>query len=93
MSDQQIRDLELFLKIAQQVHDLRTDRHIQCRDRFVANDEVGLQGQGPSDSDALTLPPRKLMGIAVNPATGGGDTYLFKFIAHILLKMLILKKP
>ena len=53
--DEQIGQLELILKVHQQVDDLRLDRHVQRRDRFVADDQLRPQRQRASDTDALAL--------------------------------------
>ena len=60
--DEQERQVQILLQVAQQVQDLGLNRDIQRRDGFVADDEVGLQRQCPGDADALALAARELMG-------------------------------
>jgi hypothetical protein len=50
------------LQIFQQVDHLRLDGDVQRRNRFVADDEGGVRGQGAGDADALPLPAGKLVG-------------------------------
>src|SRR5260370_1233480 len=55
VADEEKREAKLALQILQQVHDLRLDRNIECRDRLVADDEVGLGRESARNGDALTL--------------------------------------
>ena len=61
--DEQVRQLELFLQIAEQVDDLGLHTHVECADRFVANDEFRLHRQRPCDADALPLAAAELVRI------------------------------
>ena len=45
VADEQERELQLLLKVHQNVDDLRLDRYIKRRDRFVANDEPWVERQ------------------------------------------------
>lgn len=51
---------ETFLQILHQVDDLRLNRNIQRRNRFVRDDQPRLDRQSPRDGGALTLPAGKL---------------------------------
>src|SRR4051794_6516536 len=62
--DEQVRDLSLFLKIVEQVQNLRLDRHVQRRHRLIAYDEVRRQRQRPSDADALPLPAAEFVRVS-----------------------------
>ena len=64
MCDEQIAEPQPLLQIAQQVHDLRLDRHIERRNRLVADDEIGLHAQGPGNTDPLSLTARHLVRVA-----------------------------
>ncbi|MNJ63670.1 hypothetical protein D3C77_595870 [compost metagenome] len=55
MRDKYISEAKLFLQILQQINDLRLDRHIERRDRFIRNDQLRLQGQCPGNADTLAL--------------------------------------
>ncbi|CUJ66849.1 Uncharacterised protein [Achromobacter ruhlandii] len=64
--DEQERHAQLALQVQQQVDDLRLDRHVQGRDRFVGDHHLGVQRQGARDADALALAAREFMRIAVD---------------------------
>ena len=64
VGDEQVRQPELPLQIAQQVQDLRLDRYVEGGYGLVADNEVGLQDQRPGDPDPLSLTPRELVRIA-----------------------------
>jgi hypothetical protein len=59
--DEQERHPEVALQVREQVEDLRLHRHVERRHRLVADDDVGLQGQGARNADALPLPARELV--------------------------------
>ena len=61
MRDEQVGEAELGLQIAEQIQDLRPDRHIERRHRLVKHDEARRQCQGPGDRDALALPAREFV--------------------------------
>ena len=54
------------LSSREQVEDLRLDRDVERRHRLVADDQLGLGDQRPGDADALRLPARELVRIAVD---------------------------
>jgi len=55
VGDEQVGEREPLLELDEQVHHLRLDGDIECRDGLVANDEARVQRQRASDADALTL--------------------------------------
>ena len=61
MRDEQVGQLELVLQVHQQVDDLRLDRHIQRRYRFIADDQFRTQRQRAGDADALPLAAGELV--------------------------------
>ena len=63
VANEEIGKIHLLLELGQQVDHLGLDGHIQGRDRFVADDGQGIQGQGPGDADALALASGKFMGV------------------------------
>ena len=65
VADEQQRQAELVLQIDQQVDDLRLHRHVERRDRLVADDQVGARRQRARDADALALAAGELVRIAV----------------------------
>ena len=56
---------ELVLQVCKQVDDLRLDRDVERADRLVAHDELGLHRERARDADALPLPARELVRVAV----------------------------
>src|ERR1700730_15375560 len=62
--DQQISQAELTLELGQQVHDLRSDAHVEGRDGLIRDNEFRTQRQGAGDSDALPLSATEFMGEA-----------------------------
>ena len=59
------RQPELALEVAQQVEDLRLDRHVERGDRLVRDDHLRLERERARDPDALALPARELVRVAV----------------------------
>ena len=59
--DEEVREVELLLQALEQVDDLRLDRHVECGHRLVGDHEVGVQGEGAREADALALAARELV--------------------------------
>ena len=59
----QVSKAMLLLQVPQQVDDLRLHGYIESTDGFVANDEPGLDSQGASDADALSLATAEFMRV------------------------------
>src|SRR3990172_7181655 len=55
MRDEQISKIKLFLKILEQIHNLRLNRNIQSGDRLVADNEGWLQSQRARDPNTRAL--------------------------------------
>ena len=64
VGDEQVGEAELALQVLQQVEDLRLDRHVERRDRLVADDELRLERERAGDADALALPAGEFVRIA-----------------------------
>ena len=64
MSDEQIGRSALTLELFEQVQNLCTDGNVQCGDRFVCNNKLGIHDHCPCKTDSLTLSARELMRIA-----------------------------
>ena len=65
VGDEDQRQPEVALQVAQQVEDLRLDRHVERRDRLVGDDQLRLQRERARDADALALAARELVRVAV----------------------------
>ena len=66
MGNKQVADSLPLLDILEKIDHLRLDRHIQRRDRLVADDKIRLQRQRPCNADPLSLATGKLMGISAD---------------------------
>ena len=55
VGDEDIGQAEAALQVHHQVDDLRLHRHVERRDRLVADDQPRLDGQRPGDADPLAL--------------------------------------
>ncbi len=62
MRDEQVSETELVLQILQQIEYLGLNRHVECRDGFVEDDELRFECECASDADALSLPAGELVG-------------------------------
>ena len=71
--DEDVGEGELLLEIVQQVQHLGLDRDVEGRDRLVRDDQLRIEGEGPSDADPLPLAARELVGKAVVVLGGEAD--------------------
>ncbi len=53
--DEQVCQAEFLLQVFQQIQHLRLNGDVQRRDRLIADQQFGLQGQGAGDADTLSL--------------------------------------
>jgi hypothetical protein len=60
MSNEQIGEIELISQILEEIQGLSSDRDIERRHRFVANDQLRFERKSPCDRYALTLPTGQL---------------------------------
>ena len=68
MGDEDVGDSEFLLEVIEQVEDLGLDGQIQRGDRLVQDDDVGVQGQGTGNADAVAAGRRKTpAGIYARP--------------------------
>jgi len=54
--NEQVRDAEILLQLDQEMKDLGSNRHVQSRNEFVANDDSRINGKRPDDADSLSPP-------------------------------------
>ena len=73
VGDEQDREAEPQLEVAQQVEDLRADRHVERRHRFVGDEELRFDGERPGDADALALAAAELVREATGEARVEAD--------------------
>ena len=66
VGDEDVGQAELVLQLLHQVDDLRLHRHVERRDRLVADEHLGVEGDAAGDADALPLAAGELVGVAVD---------------------------
>ncbi len=71
--NEEVREPELVLKLHEQVHDLRLDRHVERRDRLVEHHHLRVQRERAGDADALALPAGELVREAVRVLRAQAD--------------------
>lgn len=59
VADEEVAHAEVALQVHEQVEDLALHGQVERGDGLVADDELGLQRQGPGDADALELAARE----------------------------------
>src|SRR5262245_7994719 len=64
--DQEIGDIEAIAQVGQQIDDGGLYGNIERRDRFVADNELGLGSNGAGDTDALLFAAAHLVRIAID---------------------------
>ena len=75
VGDENHRELHLAREVAQEVQNLCLDGDVERGDRFIGDDELGLDGQCAGDGDALALATGKLVGIFAHEPRG--QTHFF----------------
>src|SRR5829696_619045 len=63
--DEDVGEAEIVLQVLEQVEDLRLHGHVECGDRLVADDQLGVDRQRARDADALALTTGELVREAV----------------------------
>ncbi|GAA3093509.1 hypothetical protein GCM10020001_006320 [Nonomuraea salmonea] len=64
VGDEDVAEAALALQPQQQLDDLGLHRHVERGDGLVADHQLGADGQGAGDADALGLPAGELRGVA-----------------------------
>jgi hypothetical protein len=82
VGNEQVRQPEPVLQVAQKVDDLGLRRDVEGGYRLVAHEQAGLEGQRPGDGDALALATGELVGLA--PEHVGADPDLAEQLDHPL---------
>jgi len=93
VGDEQIAQPELFLKVAQEVDDLRLDGNVEGANRLIGHDEARGDGKSARDADTLTLAAGELVGIAphvlgsqANPLEQRGDPLVLLRAARTVMR-------
>jgi len=66
VGNEDIGEAELVLEFFQQVDDLGLNGDIQRGDGLIADDQVGIDGQGTGNADALALTARKFVRVTID---------------------------
>src|SRR5215472_8976455 len=70
VGDEEHREPEVALEVAEQLHDRGLDADIQRRGHLVADQHAGVADQGPGDRDPLALPAGELVRVAAGVRRG-----------------------
>ena len=54
--DEQVGEMPLALQLLEQIENLRLNRHVECRDRLVSDNEIRIGSERAGNADALLLP-------------------------------------
>ena len=65
MRHKQVRQTQFGLQLIKQVDDTRLNRNVQCRDRFIQDQQLRFEGEGACNANTLALPPGEVTRIAV----------------------------
>ena len=63
MSDEEQGQPLLDLEIKEQIDDFCLDTRVECTGRFISNEKIGMDHQGPGQTDALNRPHIEFVGI------------------------------
>lgn len=85
MGDEEVGEAQLLLQVLEEVHHLRLDGDVEGGDRFVADHELGVEGDGPGDAYALALASGELVGVAAHG--GGVEAHALQEGGHALLAL------
>ena len=84
VGDEEVGDAGALLDLHEQVQHAGLGGQVQGADRLVADDQLGVAGQGAGDGDALALAAGELPR---QPARGvGGQVHLVQQVAHPLVR-------
>ena len=78
VGDEHQRHAALLLQAAQQIEDLRLDRHVERRRRLVGDQQARIAGDRHRDHHALVHAARQLVRKVVEPARGGRNADLLQ---------------
>jgi hypothetical protein len=82
MRDEQIGEAERFLQVAEQVEDLRLNRHVERRHRLVADHEFRADRECAGNRDTLALAAGEFMRVTVDVLDAEADA--MQQLEHLL---------
>ena len=76
MRDEEDAERIAALDRPQHVENLGLHRHVECGNRLVGNQQLGVERERPREADALALPATELVGVALHrdPASSSSLT-------------------
>ena len=80
-----------FWRLDEHVEDLRAHRGVEHRDRLVADQALGVEHECGGDRDALPLPARELVRVAIEVVLGVEPDVVER--APDALVVLLLRRP
>ena len=63
VGDEQVGEFELGLKVFEEVQNLRLNRHVECGDGLVGDDQIRMRRERSSNADALPLSATEGVGV------------------------------
>ena len=87
VGDEEVGEAELVLEVHEEVEDLGLDGHVEGRDGLVADDELGVEGEGAGYADALASSSVEFVGVGVVKAVREADSG--HELAHPVLVFLV----
>ena len=75
VGNEEVGEVKFFLEVHQKVDDLGLNRHIECADGFVADDELRFDGESASNADTLALASAEFVGEAAGVGRVEADKF------------------
>ena len=90
VSDKQICDISFFLELLKKIEYLRTNGHVESRDRLVRDYKLGFHDHSSRKTYSLSLTARKLVGVTSKVL--GEQTYRLDDVLYLLYSVLFVLK-
>jgi hypothetical protein len=87
MRNEQNSHAGLVLQSPEQLKNLLSEAHIQGRGGLIRNKELGLTGQSHGNKHTLSLPARKLVGVASRASAWVINAYSLKQLHRALMRL------
>src|SRR6266542_2663238 len=85
MRHEQIRQAKPFLKLQEEVENLRLNRDVECRDSFIGDHQARLEGKRSCDADPLTLAAAEC--VRVPPHVLRSESYESQQLGHPIVSL------
>ena len=87
MRDEKEGESPLLLQLLEQLQNLRLQRHVERRRRFVGDHDGGARRERHGDHDALLLPAREFVRIARECVAAQGNADAFEPFERFLFRI------